>query len=388
MTQRLFIAILLVMIHVPLFGTMVQFINNVPNQKLDIYLNDQLQFSQMQFRQGTAFFELPAGTWQLKVTTADTTEAVHSRSITLTDDTNYVLMLAGDLEDLQILIKSQHRFNSDADQHIGMSFVHAALGVDSVTLSIAEQAVWEHLKFGTYTPYTSIPASPFAIVVEDATRDEGLISNWIKLDFWQQKSAVIFTSGYADGRAPRLKTYVMLSNGISFPLEEIPLPSNYRKVQVQFIQNAPQQAFDLYLNDELFIPNFEAHHASRFLDLPKGEYFSIGLASANSSSRFDIQNYLNFKFDADTDYIIFLNGDEEGTLTFPRIKNQVPKDVLSTSVATAFAQAALHLDALDVYIDGEKMYENINRWNISDYELLPSRPFRLEVRPIGAAQED
>lgn len=373
------------------FAAKVQFINNVPNEKLDIYINDQLQFPNMKFRQGTAFFSLPDGEWVLAVAPADSEsaeDALENFIISLVDSTNYVFMFSGEAEDLKLFTRAQHRFSSDAAQHVGISFIHAALPTDSVTISISEQELWSGLVFGNYTPYINIPSSAFSIVIEDAAHRKGIISNWINLDFWQQRSAIIFTSGYTDGRSPRLKTYVMLSNGVSFPLEEISLPEAHRKVGVQFIQNAYQERFDLYLNDELFINDFSPKDATAFLDLPKGEYFSIGLANAASNSSFDIQNYFNFKLEEDLDYLIFLHQSEDTNTIFPRIKNKVPKDVFSGSVALAFSQAATHLDAVDVYIDDEKIYQNIDQWRISDYYLLPSRPFRLDVKKAGNTNDN
>lgn len=364
------------------FGAKVQFIHNALSENVDIYIDNRLQFQNLIFRQGTPFIDFPAGNWTMKVAPANSSSIQESTAdfdFSIDSASTYILMLGGETNAYELFTHEAHSLWSDVNQHSGMTFVHGAIGVPQINLSSQEQNVVEGLHYGEFTDFLNIPSAQFNLITEIYEEQTPLIANYIKLDFWQKKSAVFFSSGYTDGRSPRLQTYAILFNGTSFPLEEIPLPDSHKKVNVQLIQNVPVTAFDLYLNDELLVDDFDFRTATPFLDFPKEEYFSIGLAPANSVSYLDVAEYFTFKLDKELPYLLFINHDEAEGNTLMQLRDRVPESAIEGSVAVSFAHGIFDMPPVDVYIDGVRKYSNVGAGEITPHLSLPSRPFQVDL---------
>jgi len=81
--------------------------------------------------------------------------------------------------------------------------------------------------------------------------------------------------------------------------------------KVQIIHNSADPAaavVDIYVNDELAIPDFEFRTATAFLDLPSGVNLKVDIAPGISMSSDDALATYNYVLDADEQYIIVANG--------------------------------------------------------------------------------
>ncbi|MEN0046603.1 MAG: DUF4397 domain-containing protein [Bacteroidota bacterium] len=388
-THRLVVLLCCMAAYLTHYGAKVQFIHNALSENVDIYIDDRLQFQNLIFRQGTPFIDFPEGYWTMKVAPANSgsvEESVADFDFYIDSASTYIVMLGGETNAYELFTHEAHSLWSDANQHAGMTFVHGAIGIPRINLSSQEQNVIEGLHYGEFTNFLNIPSSQFSLITETHEEEVPLIANYVKLDFWKKKSVVFFSSGYTDGRLPRLRTYAILFNGTSFPLEEIPLPDNHKKVNVQLIQNVPAAAFDLYLNDELLIDDFDFRTATPFLDFPKEEYFNIGLAPANSTSYLEVTEYFTFKLDKELPYLLFIHHDETEGNTLMQLRDRVPESTIASSVAVSFAHGVFDMSSVDIYVDGVRKYSNVGAGEITPHLLLPSRPFQLDLHLANEEQ--
>ncbi|MEM1327624.1 MAG: T9SS type A sorting domain-containing protein [Bacteroidota bacterium] len=366
-------------------AAMVQFINNIASENIDIYITESRQFKNIAFRQGSPFFLLPEGRWKLQIAPANSEDvtAAFAEFDIVVEPGNYLFLLSGSLESTQLFTHRKHQFNASADAHIGMTFVHAHPHTSAVHFLSEEKAVLETLDYGQFSEYISVPDS-FSFVLTDEA-NHTLVHHRVALDFWREKSIVFFTSIVEEQATKRWQTYALLYDGHAFPLERLPLLSEYGRSSLQIIQNAPDQVFDLYIESELVADDFNFHAATTFLTLPKYEHLDIGIAPANSRSAEDIFSVITMKMNSDLGHILFLHRTADHDFFMPQIVSDIPDLSSIHSVDVGFAQGATALESVEVWIDGQLLYEDVEQWQSSPYQTLPSRPFRLELRRSGAA---
>jgi hypothetical protein len=366
-------------------AAMVQFIHNIPAESIDLYIEGNPQFKDISFREGTPFFLLPDGQWTVQVVPAvsnDVANAIATFEITVSEG-NYLFLLSGSPESVQLSTHRDHQFSSTADRHVGMTFVHAEPSTPTVRMLSEEKTVIEELRYGAFSEYMSIPSDTFEFVLQGAL-GEAIVRHRVALAFWKEKSVVLFTSIVREQDNEQLQTYAMLYNGQSFPLERLPLLSDYGQARLQLIQNAPRQRFDVYLEDELIVDDFVFKAATEFIGTPKHEFVDIGIAPFNSRSVEDVFSVVTVMMESDLGYILFLHQPESSTTIVPQVVPNVPDFVRVNSVEVGFAQTATELGAVDVWIDGQLQYEEVELRRNGAFHSLPSRPFRLELRRSGA----
>lgn len=366
-------------------AAMVQFVHNLSRENIDIYIEGELQFQNLQFQKGTPFFLLPEGTWRLHIAPANSTgiSAAFGNFTLIVEEGNYLFTLAGDQENPALFVHQGHQFESKASEHVGMTFVQSMTTVSTINVLSETQSILDQLAYGTASNYLTIPGDAFEFLIENAANRKAIVAHRIDLNFWRGKSIVLFTSLDED---ELWQTYVLLPDGHSFPLERLALPEAHRSIDFQFIQNLLNRKVDVYLNETLLIDDFLFRQSTTYLKLPKHEYFDLGVANADSRSAQDVHSVYTFRLEEELPYLLFFNTANDSRNILPNIKSEVPETGSISSVAVGFSQAADNLPAVDVYIDEQLLYKNIAFRTISDYQLLPIRPFQIELKAAGSTQ--
>ncbi|NJK82729.1 MAG: DUF4397 domain-containing protein [Saprospiraceae bacterium] len=171
----------------------------------------------------------------------------------------------------------------------------------------------------------------------------------------------IFSSGYADGSYPALKTYVTLSNGATFPLEEIEVAEEVAFAKVQLIHNAAKENLDIYLNGMLWQDNLIFRQATAFINFPADEVIEIGIAPRNSASNEDIVQVFEVILEKNTNNLLLFNGvaleEIDVTLSIEESVTLAAQD--DVSIALAFANGSASIPDLDIWIDGIRQFGNV-----------------------------
>ncbi len=344
----------------------MQFINNAPDKAIDIYVGDQLVVNDLIFRQATTYLFVTSGKVAIKIapsTSRSAADAYQTFTVNLANLEGYIAMINGkSAEQAELSLYTGASPFAVTQSTIGVGFANGALDVPSMDFVTLGFPLFSNIRFGEYGAAISIPAIDFEIKLTEANNaDVVYIANKFNFSFWKGRSALIFSSGYADGRYPALRTYVTLSNGATFPLEEIKVADETGFSKVQLIHNAAKENLDIYLNGTLWQDNLIFRQATGFINFPAEQEMEIGIAPRNSTSSEDIVQTFRVIVEKNSNYVLLFNGValDEIDITLSIQENAKLNAQDDSSVALSFANGSASIPDLDIWIDGTRQFGNV-----------------------------
>jgi hypothetical protein len=365
----------------------MQFINNAPDKAIDIYIDDQLVVNDLIFRQATTYLFVPSGKVAVKIapsTSRSAAEAYRTFTLNLANLEGYIGMIGGkSAEQAELFLYTGASPFAVTQSTIGVGFANGALDVPSMDFVTLGFPLFSNIQFGEYGATVSVPAIDFEIqLTETNDSDVVYIANKFNFSFWKGRSALIFSSGYADGRYPALKTYVTLSNGATFPLEEIMVTDETRFAKVQLVHNAARENLDIYLNGTLWQDNLIFRQATGFINFPAEQEMEIGIAPRNSTSSEDIVQVFRVIVEKNSNNVLLFNGValDEIDITLSIKENAKLGAQDNSSVALAFANGSASIPDLDIWIDGTRQFSPVLFGETKSYKDFSAlRTLNLEL---------
>jgi hypothetical protein len=196
-------------------------------------------------------------------------------------------------------------------------------------------------------------------------------------------------------------------NGAAFGLfaalptgDVVELPAVMPMARLQVIHNAADPAaemVDIYVNGDLFIPDFEFRKATPFVDVPAEVELQIGVAPGNSASADDIIATIPVTLESGKTYVAIANG-----VLDPSMYSENPdgasigfnlfardgireKSIFSGWVSLVAFHGATDAPTVDVVPAGLPfrwaLYNNLSYGEFSDYRYLPAGRYVLDITP-------
>lgn len=313
--------------------TFLQVIHNCADPAaalVDVYVNGDLALDNFAFRTATEFLEVPAGV-ELSIAIARETstsvdDAIFTQAFTLDESRNYILVASGvtsvdgfePTQEFALNAFDAARLVADGTG-VDLLVVHGA--TDAPTVDVFESAVLggtavNDLSYSEIAGYLTVPADDyqFEIQLSDGTPTGlGYLAPLATLGL-EGEALTVLASGFlnpaVNSNGPAFGLWVARAGGGSLlELPAVQVATGSARVQV--IHNSADAAaavVDVYINDELAIPDLAFRNATPFVELPSGLDLVVGIAPGDSENAGDIIAQFTYNLEADGRYIIVANG--------------------------------------------------------------------------------
>ena len=395
----------------------LQLIHNAADTTLspvDVYLNNTLLIDDFFFRDATPFLDILAlNNLTLGIApgnSASAAEVFLSSALPLTPNERYVAFLngvrnpaafapnPGGLQTgLAVVLKSGTREVPVDTTRVEFFVAHGT--TDAPVIDVVAQTVAtplaDNLAYGTVTDYVSIPPAVYTVNVMPADNNTQVLAQFsVALDTLAKRSIVLFASGFLSPLNNQLGDSLALLGALANGTVIKFAPSGRARLQVIHASaDTTLKSVDVYLNNELFIPDFQFLDASPFLDVLAVNNISLGIAPATSVSVADTIKSFNLVLTPNDRYVGFLRGVRDpnafaqnpDTLTTGlafSLKGGVrPASVDSLGVEFFIAQNATDAPTVDIRADSiaTPLADNIRYGAITDYIAIPPANYRVDI---------
>lgn len=226
---------------------------------VDILAGDQVLVSNVAFPSGTAFLEVPAGQYAIRVNRAGTAETlIGPVNLDLVAGRTYTVYASGlgSTQTLAVNVLLDRAFDAQA------RFVHASPDAPAIDIYADGRAVVTNLAYPNATPYVALPAGGACVYVTPTGSQDRVIPA-TTLDFASASRQTVVATGLATG-TPALSVQV-------FSDDTAPPAADQAKIRV--IHASPDAGpVDVLSGDQVIVSNLEFNRASAFLEVPAGTY--------------------------------------------------------------------------------------------------------------------
>lgn len=296
----------------------IQLIHNSQTDSVDVYFNTELYAENLHYRSATKYLNIPSGI-EINISIrpagsafADTTTM--EQIFVFGDDVDYILVLsglAGDMADsLRWSVKDQARVHAMEPDKVDVLAFHGGKGLDAIDLNVRDGFnLFENVVFNGFSEYVSINPQEYLLDINVNGIQDVLFSFFGEFNLYEGRSITLMTSGIVDGD-PDFTLLGILADGTVF---ELPQRSF---AYVQFINNASLAVMDVYLNDTLFLNNFNTRNATGYIPFNAGTDFSLAFAPADSDDVDDAFYSVDLTLDGGKNYILVATGSRNNAM-FP-----------------------------------------------------------------------
>lgn len=296
---------------------------------VDVYANGTILLEDFAFRTSTPFVDVPAGV-ELSVAIAPGTstsvdDAIYTEAFTLAEGGTYIIVASG------IVSASGYSPSPAFSLEVFADGREAAAGVgtdvlvmhgstDAPTVDVYESAVLnatavDNINYSEFAGYLSLPTDDYTLEVRTADGIVTVASYSAPLATLGLDGAAItvLASGFLDpsmnNGGPGFGLWVSTASGGDL----IPLPLTVAEefARLQVIHNcadAVAAIVDVYINDDLAIPDFAFRTSTPFIDVPAGVELVVGIAPGNSTSAAEAIATFPYTLNANGKYILVANG--------------------------------------------------------------------------------
>ncbi len=308
-----------------------QFIHNAADmaaESVDVFVNGDLFYGEFDFRTATPFVDVPAGV-ELNIDIAPAGAGIEASvfdiAVTLDADETYVIVANGIVSETGYdpapaftiyPFAGAREAATEADETDLLVF-HGSTDAPEVSVwAMGGDAALFNFEYGDFAGYLSLPTDDYVLEVRTADGETVVAAYSAPLGTLELDGTAltVVASGFlnpannSDG--PAFGLFVATADGgelLELPLYEEPQPAFAR---AQIIHNAADMAagsVDVFVNGEIFVPDFDFRTATPFVDVPAEVEVTIDIAPAGAgieASVFDIA----VTFEEDETYIIIANG--------------------------------------------------------------------------------
>jgi hypothetical protein len=381
---------------------------------VDVYLDATLLIPNFEFRTASAFIDAPAGTpIDLSVAPPNSTgvqDAIYTATVTLTENETYLVIADGIVSTTGYTLPSSFGLevipmgreeasnpsNTDLLVHHGATDA-PIVDVLEVGVNSPGATLVDNISYTESQGYLELPTDDYILEVRDETGAVTIAAYEAPLEelTLDGVAAVVVASGFVDpslnSNGPDFGLYVALPAG--GPL--VMLPSASLTARVQVIHNSADLAaefVDVYLNDDLLIPNFEFRTASAFIDAPAGIPIDVSVAPPNSTSVADAIYTETATLEIGVTYIVVADGNISSTgYTLPDSFGyevyEMGREVATSSTNTDVLvhHGATDAPAVDVVENGVNnpgvlLVNDLSYSEFQGYLELPTDDYILQVR--------
>ncbi|NJK82730.1 MAG: DUF4397 domain-containing protein [Saprospiraceae bacterium] len=148
--------------------------------------------------------------------------------------------------------------------------------------------------------------------------------------------------------------------------------------QMQFINNAPDKAIDIYVNEQLVVNNLIFRQATAYLFIPAGK---ITVKIAPSNSRTTAEAYKTFTLNLANleGYIAMIGGESAEQADLFLYTGASPFAVTRSTIGVAFANGALDVPNMDFVTLGFSLFNDIKFGEYGTFISVPAIDFELQL---------
>ena len=381
---------------------------------VDVYLNEDLLIPDFGFRTASPFIDAPAGVEIiLSVAPAGSTsvgDAIYSAEVTLTADETYVVVADGIVSasgynpapafGLQITGGGREIATDPANTDV---LVHHG-STDAPTVQVVETGAGagvliDNISYTEFAGYLELPTADYVLEVRTADGITTVASYQAPLAALSLEGAalVVIASGFLDpsqnSDGAGFGLYAALPAGGDLAM----LPLANQTARVQVIHNSADAAVefvDVYLNEDLLIPDFGFRTASPFIDAPAGVEIILSVAPAGSTSVGDAIYSAEVTLTADETYVVVADGivSASGYNPAPAFGLQITGGGREIATDPANTDVLVHhgsTDAPTVQVvetgaGAGVLIDNISYTEFAGYLELPTANYVVQINAGGA----
>ncbi|MBX2929037.1 MAG: DUF4397 domain-containing protein [Saprospiraceae bacterium] len=367
----------------------LQLIHNSPTGTVDVYVNGTLTWDDFEYQTATEFDFVPAGVaLDIAIAPGNSTSAADAvatfSDVQFEDAGTYVVIahgIAGDATTPLALAVLDGRERTEDPDGFELAIFHGVTNAPAVDVDARDVgSVVENLAYGEFTPYLSLDPVNYALEVRPNGSDDLVATFLVPGEESEGIVGVVFASGFL-GQEPPFDLLVALPDGFVLSLPTI--------TRVQVIHNSPDPAVDVYINDDLAIPNFEFRTATPFIDLPTREPLNIAVAPAGSQSSAEaVANFDGVVLEDGQFYIVMATG-VVGSPTTPFdlaiFDNARVRAASGEGVDLLLYHGAPDAPAVDVRLQdgGAVLFGNTAYGEFNGYLNVPAAAYTIDVTPAG-----
>ncbi len=314
----------------------LQIIHNSPDpavSSVDIYVNGDEFLSGVDFRDATAFDEVPAGVeLEIQIAPADAgfENAVGPFTFTLEEDENYILVASGVVDEdsfsgaegFSLEAYAPGRMEAEDASLTDVNIMHGSPDAPAVDIYLeqtgADRPAVSELAFPDFTGYVSLEPMNETVGIAGAGGDVLVEFAAPFADLGLEGAALsVLASGFFDddnaGEDNAFGLLAVLPDGTTLMLDVIEPEPEPEFARAQIIHNAADPAaevVDIYVNGDLFADSLAFRAATPFVDVPAGtgldiEIYPYGADAGDTDAAYTLEGA---EFDADETYTIIANG--------------------------------------------------------------------------------
>jgi len=398
----------------PVFAR-VQIIHNSADgaaESVDIFANGDLLIPGLNFREATAFLDVPAGVdivLDIAPAGAGIANTVATfNSIVLTEGETYVIIANGIVSgsgynpspDFTLDIYSGARETASMAGNVDVLAFHGSTDapvVDILEVLQLDVTAIDDLAYGSFSSYLELPSNDYRLAVTTADQSVTVVTYDAPLaSLGLTGSAItVVASGFldpsnnSDGAAFGL--WAALPTGgplVALPVYTAPVAT----ARIQVIHNSADAAagsVDVFANGDLLFGNLSFREATAFTSVPAGVELDLAIAGAGAGVENAVATFNNVVLADGETYIIVANGIVSGTGyspspafnldIFPGAR-EVASNAGNVDVLAAHGSTdAPTVDVLEVLQLGITAIDDFQYGTFAGYLELPSNDYRLAV---------
>ncbi|MBK7427854.1 MAG: DUF4397 domain-containing protein [Saprospiraceae bacterium] len=370
----------------------IQLIHNSQTDSVDVYFNTELYAENLHYRTATKYLNIPSGI-DINISVrptgsdfADTTTM--EKTFVFEEDIDYIMVLsglAGDMVDsLQWFLKDNARILPAESDKVDLLAFHGGKGLDAIDIKVRDGfTLFENVVYNGFSEYVTVNPLEYLLDINLSGIQDVLYSFFGEFNLYEGQSITLMTSGTVDGD-PNFTLLGILSDGTVF---ELPQRSF---AYVQFINNASLAVMDVYLNDTLYLDNYNTRNATPYIPFEADTEFNFAFAPADSDGIDDAFYSVDLILDGGRNYILVATGSRNNAMfPFEVILRDDAKQFAGNlnSINLHFVHAAAVSEALTFHtLEGELLVDSLAYGDFSDY--LPLDAIYQLLRVTNAVNGD
>jgi len=351
--------------------TKVQFVNNLRTDSVEIFINDYLLAGDLKTIEATPFLEISANkSIDISIIAISDKEVLYQDQLAFESDNLYVQFLSQQEEDESTLVfytleNAREQSSALNQDGVDVCYHNGVPGWSGIAIlnENGESLTTEILK-GEFSDY-------IASAVGADLREIWLVDDVVKVgsfyeDLRSLSGAALVVWTRSDDP---LSVYGVLPSGVVFKLPTL------GTAFVQFLNNSPSDALDIYLFDNLYVDSLGYRAATSFIPVPAGPSYDLSFRLAGEAPNL-YETVLELEDGAY--YIAIANGisgDINTPLTLKLIENAKIGASSSGFVEVAVFHGAQDTDAIS--LEARNFISLANNMVYNDHrgyrELLPQR---------------
>ncbi|MCC7245104.1 MAG: DUF4397 domain-containing protein [Saprospiraceae bacterium] len=364
--------------------TRVQFIQNSPGAPVDIYAGATKWLDDFTFRTATPFIDVPADqSINIGVAPANSTSsaaAFANFQTTFSSGKKYTVYASGVKGSPARPFVLQAFDDAQETSLLGQVSVSAMHGSpDAPAVDVAERTLgllFSDLSYGEQSAYTDVPGTVLFLDLKLAGQDQILQTYMADLSGLSGQALRIFASGYLSNGIPPFGLFAALPDGTVTELPVFPV------ARVQFLNNSPTEARDIYTFDDLAFDDFAFRTATGYTYVPAGFPIPFGVAPSGSASVSDAIYTQNISFANGGTYVVVLsgqNGNAQAPLSFIVKGNAHESAVSPDALEIAVVHGVPDMPTINLasVLDGSNFLSDLHYGQISNYVSVGDPGFEL-----------